>query len=145
MSLVKWNNRTKTPSIYSMFDNFFNDEDQFMNAVSKGTTVPAVNVSEDDKAYKLELAAPGKVRDDFKVEVKNNSLCISSEIETSNEVEELNYSRKEYSYDSFDRSFALPENVKEEAIKAKYENGVLIVTIPKTETEKPTTKSIPVA
>jgi len=134
----------RLPEVFSMFDGLFGEEDSLLKMAKKGTTVPAVNVSEADNEYTLELAAPGKSRKDFKVEVKNNQLTISSENETSDEVNEKNFTRKEYNYNSFSRSFGLPKNVNEDAILAKYENGVLIVSIPKVEPTKPESKKIPV-
>lgn len=144
MSLVKWTDRSVLPQINSMFDNFFNDNDGFFRAISQGTSIPAVNVLETDETYELDVAAPGKSKDDFKIEVDNNVLCISSENENESESTEKNYTRKEYSYSSFSRSFTLPENAQEEDIKANYENGVLKIAIPKKEQSKTTPKSIPV-
>jgi len=144
MSLVNWTDRSIYPTINSMFDNLFTDGDGFYKAVSKGTSVPAVNVAETDLTFELEVAAPGKTKEDFNVEIENNVLCISSENEQETESEEKNYTRKEYSYSSFSRSFTLPENANEEEIKASYENGVLKIAIPKKEPSTPATKSIPV-
>jgi len=96
-----------------------------------GATVPSVNVSETLKEYKLEVAAPGLERKDFKIEVENHCLCISGEKEEEKKKKEDDYTRREYSFNSFSRSFSLPENVKEDGIDAKYENGVLKVVVPK--------------
>ena len=96
-----------------------------------GVTMPSVNVLETAKEYKLELAAPGLERKDFKIEVENHNLCISVEKEEEKNVDNADYSRREYSYNSFSRTFTLPENVKENNIDAKYENGVLKVVVPK--------------
>jgi len=127
-----------------MFDNFFTEGDDFYKELSKGTSVPAVNVVETEENFELEVAAPGKSKKDFNVEVDNNVLCISSEDEENKETEEKNYTRKEYSYSAFSRSFTLPENAKEGEIEANYDNGVLKITIPKREPTKTETKSIPV-
>ncbi|MBK9637098.1 MAG: Hsp20/alpha crystallin family protein [Bacteroidetes bacterium] len=95
--------------------------------------VPSVNINETDKEFKIEMAAPGLDRKDFKVEVENGVLCISSEKEEESNEEKKNYTRKEYSYSSFSRSFTLPENSLPDKINAKYENGVLNITLPKKE------------
>lgn len=144
MSLVRWTDRNLFPPMNSMFDNFFTDSDGFYKAVSQGTSVPAVNVAETEQAFELEVAAPGKSKEDFKVAVDNNVLSISSENEEEKATEEKNYTRKEYSYSSFSRSFTLPDNANEEEINATYVNGVLKVAIPKKEPSKPETKTIPV-
>jgi HSP20 family protein len=95
--------------------------------------IPAANITESPKEFVIELAVPGLERKDFKVEVNNGILFISSEKEEeSNEVKK-NYTRKEYAYNSFSRSFTLPENLILEKINAKYENGILHVMLPKKE------------
>ena len=86
---------------------------------------------ETNKEFKLELAAPGLERKDFNVEIENHVLKISAEKEEEKSEKNGGYSRREYSFNSFSRSFSLPENVKEGSIDAKYENGVLKVSIPK--------------
>ena len=95
--------------------------------------VPSVNITENEKEYKIEMAAPGLERKDFKVEVENGVLCISSEKEEESKEEKKNYTRREYSYNSFSRSFSLPDNLVPDKINAKYENGVLNITLPKKE------------
>jgi len=104
---------------------FFNWEDN--------PSVPDVNVKENKDQYTIEVAAPGIDKKDFDVNVQNNMLVISSEKETKDEKgsEEENYVRREFSYTSFQRSFSIPETVDAENIKAKYENGVLYVELPK--------------
>lgn len=144
MSVVKWKNRPVFPSINSMLDSLFSNTTDFYSEVEKGTSIPAVNVTETDDSFGLEVAAPGKSKKDFKVEVDNGVLSISSENEETKETEEKNYTRKEYSFNSFCRSFTLPENVDPEGIKAKYVDGVLNVTVPKKEPSKPEVKSIKV-
>lgn len=133
MSLVSFRNRSLLPSIGSMFDNFFNDDFDVDQAVVRGTAMPAVNVRETENEFKLELAAPGKSKDDFNIQIENASISISSENETSDETNEESYTRKEYSFNSFKRSFRLPQNANSDEINAKYDNGILIVSIPKME------------
>jgi HSP20 family protein len=94
--------------------------------------VPSVNIKETEKEYWVEMAAPGLERKDFKIEIENNMLSISAEKEEKKEEKAEDYARKEFSYNSFCRTFTLPENVKEN-IDAKYENGLLKVHIPKKE------------
>lgn len=144
MSVVKWNNRSAFPSINSMLDSLFSNTSGFYSEVEKGTSIPAVNVTETEESFGLEVAAPGKSKKDFNVEIDNGVLSISSEAEETKETEEKNYTRKEYSFNSFCRSFTLPENVDPEGIEAKYVDGVLNVTVPKKEPSKPEVKSIKV-
>ena len=94
-------------------------------------TVPDVNVREKQNEYVIELAAPGLDKKDFNVDVQNNVLLISSEKEHKDENKDENYLRREFSYSTFQRSFSLPDGVKADDIKAKHQNGVLYVTIPK--------------
>jgi HSP20 family protein len=96
-----------------------------------GVTTPSVNIRETSKEYLFEFAAPGLERKDFSIELDNHVLTISAEKEEKTEEKENGYFRKEYSYNSFKRSFTLPENVKEAGIDAKYENGILKVVVPK--------------
>ncbi|HNT80772.1 MAG TPA: Hsp20/alpha crystallin family protein [Bacteroidia bacterium] len=95
--------------------------------------VPSVNITENEQEFKIEMAAPGFERKDFKVEVENGVLCISSEKEEESEEKKKNYTRMEYSFNSFSRSFALPENSLPDKINAKYEKGVLNIVVPKKE------------
>jgi HSP20 family protein len=110
-----------------------------------GVTVPSVNIMETPKHYSFEVAAPGLERKDFNIELDNHTLIISAEKEENKEEKENGYFRKEYSFNTFSRSFTLPENVEEAKIDAKYENGILRVTVPKAkETPVHTPKKISV-
>jgi HSP20 family protein len=135
---------TKSTTVPSLFDDFFKpwnewfDDTRFFNRVA---TVPSVNVTENGNHYNVALAAPGLKKDDFKIDVDGNMLTISSEKEEKREEKEEKYTRKEYSFSSFSRSFTLPEDVKEEAIEASYENGVLNLKLPRKENGKVTTAS----
>jgi HSP20 family protein len=95
--------------------------------------IPSVNITEDEKEFKIDMAAPGLERKDFKVEVENGALCICSEKEEEKNEEKKNYTRREYSYNSFSRSFGLPDNCMPDKINAKYDNGILHITLPKKE------------
>ena len=132
MSLIKRNPNNFFPSFENVFDSFFNDE-SFFNSSSKGLSLPAVNVTEDDGNFGLEIVAPGKKKEDFTIEIKNDLLTISAEEKNESEEKEKNYTRKEFSYSSFSRSFRLPENVKTEDVSAEYNEGILKIAIPKKE------------
>ena len=125
----------------SIFDRFWNNELMdwgHSNFSSTNTSLPAVNVKETDDDFIIELAAPGMEKKDFKINFKNNVLTISSERENKNEEKNDNYTRKEFSYQSFQRSFTVAENaVKGDKISARYNNGILNVTLPKREEVKP--------
>jgi HSP20 family protein len=95
------------------------------------STRPAVNIAETDMEYRVELAAPGLNKKDFKIDLNKNVLIISSEKEETYEENKENMMRKEFSYSSFKRSFTLPDTVNADKIKAEHENGILTVHIPK--------------
>jgi HSP20 family protein len=101
--------------------------------VDGSLSLPDVNIIENGKDFKIELAAPGLERKDFKVEVDNGVLTISAEKKEEKKEENENYKRREFSYNSFSRSFTLPENSLTDKIDAKYENGILRLTLPKKE------------
>jgi HSP20 family protein len=96
-------------------------------------SIPPANVIENEKDFKLELSVPGFKKEDFNIDVDQGTLVISSEKKEESNKEEKNYSRKEFSYSSFSRTFQLPDNTDENSITAKYDNGVLQLTIPKKE------------
>jgi HSP20 family protein len=97
----------------------------------KRQSMPSVNVRETDKSFELDFAAPGLSKKDFKITVDNGVLTISSEKKEEKEEVEKDYTRREFSYNSFSRSFTLPENVNEEDVKAAYEDGILKLHIAK--------------
>ena len=100
------------------------------------SSVPAVNVVEGKDDYRIEVAAPGLEKKDFKINLDNNVLTISSEKESSKEETDDKYVRKEFSYQSFKRSFSLPDLVTTDKIQAVYNSGILAVTVPKHEAAK---------
>lgn len=116
-----------------LFNSGLLDFDGDFPSIALSVSLPSVNVTEDDKQFKLELAAPGLEIKDFKVEVDNGVLCICSEKEEEKKEEKKNYTRREYSYKGFSRNFTLPENCLADKIDAKYENGILNITLPKKE------------
>lgn len=128
MNLVK-RNHSDFPSI---IDEFLKPE-WFRGFQEFGSNVPAVNIKETENEYVVELAAPGKKKEDFQIEVDDNVLTIFSEAKSENEKKENNgkYTRREFSYSSFKRSFTLPDSVNDKNIKATYEDGVLNITLPK--------------
>lgn len=144
MSITKWNKPqggteiTESPAIYSspfgsLVDHFFNDT-LFAKEFSVGTA--AVNVIENEKEYDVELSAPGFNKEDFKIETDNDMLVISAEHKVENEVKEKKFTRKEFSYDTFRRTFTLPDSVNVDKVDAKYENGILRIILPKNEEAK---------
>ncbi len=135
MSLVRFSDQMP-----NLFDRFFKN-DLFdwsnRNFSTTNTTLPAVNIKEDRDGFEVEMSAPGLEKEDFKIELKNRVLTISSEKKVENETKDgQQFTQREFSYQSFSRSFTLPETVEEEKILAKYENGILLINIPKKEEAK---------
>ncbi len=130
--------RKTRPSVPSFIDEFFGKD--WMDSVFSdrpGISTPAVNVKETNDDFMIEVAAPGLDKKDFKVDIDNNMLTISSEKEFKNEEkEEGRYMRREFSYTSFSRSFSLPNAVDAEKINAKHKDGILMITIPKKDEAK---------
>jgi HSP20 family protein len=143
MSSLTSRNRNFFPSFSRLWedDDFFNrgminwGTSNFSNS---DTTLPAVNIKETENSYEVEMAAPGMKKEDFKIELDNNVLTISSEkSEEWKDNGKDKYSRREFSYQSFQRSFSLPkEVVDEDKIEARYKDGVLLLSIPKQEKAK---------
>lgn len=137
-TIVKRTNGSLLPaSQRSMFDDFFNRE-LFNwgnnNFSASRTTLPSVNIKELEKAFEVEVAAPGMKKEDFSITLDGNMLTISSSQEDQQEEKDGKYTRREFSYQSFQRSFELSKDVvDDENIQARYENGVLRLTIPKKE------------
>jgi HSP20 family protein len=139
MSLIKRNGNS-VPSIPALFDDFFSRE-LFnwgnTNFSSTNTTVPAINIREKEDHFEVEVAAPGMEKKDFNITLEGNVLMISSAKQHTDEKKEENYTRREFSYQSFQRSLELPKDIVDgEKIKANYENGLLHLAIPKKEEAK---------
>lgn len=134
MTLIK--QRGSYPSMRSLLEDFWNNdtlvEDRFWNT---RVNLPAVNIIEKDDKFLIELAAPGLRKEDFKINIENGILQIDSESQSEVDEEKDNYTRKEFNYNSFSRSFTLPENASEENIVANYENGVLKLKLQKLKSE----------
>ena len=138
MSLTRWNN---LPAMTNLFDDFFSKDVWnwgLANNSTTNTTIPAVNIKETAENFEVEMAAPGMRKEDFRVELDGNTLTINSEMKNEAEVkDDERYTRREFSYQSFQRTFTLPKNVVDvDQINAKYENGVLHLLIPKREEAK---------
>jgi HSP20 family protein len=123
--------KTFRPFFPSLFD-----DDFFPVNTSRPNSLPAVNIREDDKNYFLDLAVPGMDKKDLKIDINEDVLTISSESKTENEEKQEGYTRKEFSYSSFVRSFYIPENVNRDSIQANYKEGILTVSFPKHEEDK---------
>lgn len=137
MTLIK-RNQNLSP-FDQLLNNFFSVEDNWPVGFHQNhRTQPAVNIEEDDKEYRLELAVPGMQKDQFKIELDQDVLTISGEAKEENQEEKRNYARREFVLTSFSRRFNLPEGkVKEDKIKANYRDGVLMVSLPKKEEYQP--------
>ena len=141
MALAKLSNNW-FPSTPSIFDRFFDGDLMDWNRSnfsSTNSTLPAVNVKENQNEFLIEVAAPGMNREDFKVHYDNGRLTISSEHENkTEEKEDEKVTRREFSYQSFQRSFTVAENaVDADKIGASYKNGILHIRLPKREELKP--------
>ena len=123
----------------SLMDELFNEELQPAKSkdFNKGLSNPKVNIIESDEAYTIVMAVPGFKKTDFIIGLENESLSIAAEIKVEEGEKKENYTRKEFSYASFKRTFLLPETVEDSAINASYTDGILTVSIPKKEEAKP--------
>jgi len=112
-------------------------DDDFFPVVSQtSTSMPAVNIKEDEKKFVLDLAVPGIDKKDLQIEIHEEVITISSENKNESEETHDGFKRREFSYSSFCRSFYLPENVNKDKIEAGYKDGILTVELPKEEEEK---------
>jgi HSP20 family protein len=129
-------------SMPAFFSDFFKPWNEWLdngrNPFGRVLSVPAVNITETANDYYVSLAVPGLKKDDFKIDVEGNTLTISSEKEERKEEKEKKFTRKEYNYSSFCRSFTLPDEINKEKIEAKYEDGVLKLVLPRKEEAKKT-------
>jgi HSP20 family protein len=137
--LVKVNNRPMHRTFNSIFDELFNE---FPVKMESKLHVPAVNVHETENAYEMELSVPGRKKEDFKINLENGLLTISFEKKEENTNSGQKTLRREFSFQSFKRSFNLDETVDADNIQAKYENGILFLSLPKKEQAKPAKKEI---
>ena len=144
MTLVKFNNGQKNvvnPWFSDVFDSLINDSrlnDRFVNKV------PAVNIAETENEFHIELAAPGLKKEDFKISLDKNVLSVSADKKTEKVEEGKKFSKREYSYHSFTRSFTLPEVADAGKIEAEYTDGVLNLKVAKKEEAKVQAREIAV-
>ena len=139
MNLVRFNH----PGFTNFFDNFEKTHQGLANG-SNGN-VPSVNIIENDNNFVLEVAAPGFKKDEFIINLDNQTLTVSREIEEAKEEKADNYTRKEFVYSNFSRSFTLPKSIKFDTITADYNEGILSISLPKKEEEAKLTRKIDVA
>ncbi|WP_159518017.1 Hsp20/alpha crystallin family protein [Sunxiuqinia indica] len=138
-------NGIKKHENFPLWPKFFNDlfdrnwmDFSTRNFSNTNTTLPSVNIKEDDGGFEVEMAAPGFEKKDFKIDLENSLLTISSEKKVDSETKKgQQFTQREFSYQSFSRSFTLPQTAESDKISAKYENGVLKIAIPKKEEAKP--------
>jgi HSP20 family protein len=144
MSLITWNNtQDSSPRFPSLLDEFFGGD--FQKHLFHGYNLPATNIKEEEGYYEVSLAVPGIQKEQCTIHIHDDTLTISAE-RTQEELhrEKKKYSRCEYNYSAFSRSFSLPDNIDRENIRASYENGELIIRIPKTKTGLSTRREIPI-
>ncbi len=134
MTLIKSNGNLIPFGMDNFFTNDFFDN-QWLEKKLKHT-LPAVNIKEDKNEFNIEFASPGFTKKDFKIDLNNDVLTISAEKEKEKNEENDNFTRKEFSYNSFSRSFTLPQTVNADKIDAKYNDGILKLCIPKKEEAK---------
>lgn len=143
MTLIKFKNeapaRTLFPNTVDLFNEFFND---YTGSEFRKWNAPAVNIIENENAFKLQLAVPGLKKEDFKIALEENTLVVSAENKFESNTQTEKFTRKEFSFSSFVRRFNLPEQVKKSDITASYENGIMQITLPKTTEVKEKTREI---
>jgi len=140
--ISKFNDQNWFPTL---FNDFFDDNDFWMTNRKNNVTAPAVNVLDEEKEYKVEVAAPGMTKNDFQIKIDNdNNLVITLEKKTETKEEDKKdskkhgkYLRREFSYSHYQQAFTLPNDIDKEKISAKMEHGVLTIDLPKTAPEKP--------
>lgn len=126
--------RMNQPTVSEMMNRFYNE---FNNSEMKDCYRPAVNIKEHDDAFEMSFMVPGMKKEDFKINLEDEILTVSAEVETEKEEKKKGYSRKEFAFGSFKRRFSVPDSIEAEKISAAYNNGILEVTLPKKEEAKP--------
>jgi HSP20 family protein len=132
MSLIRYNTANDFVPFGTLIDRFFNDT-LARSGGSAYSFVPKVDILENEKAFEIQLAVPGMNKEDFKLDLNENTLTVSGERKLARERNETNYRTIETQYGAFSRSFVLPETINSGAITAKYDSGILAVTLPKDE------------
>jgi HSP20 family protein len=138
-------NKVLKPAFNDVFESFLN-ADPFLSK-SNLSRNPAVNIAEDDNEFHIELAAPGLIKEDFKINLEKNLLSVSAErSEEEDETVRLKkYNRIEYNYSSFMRTFTLPDSADHAKIRAEYKDGILFITINKREEAKILSREIAIS
>lgn len=133
MSLMKLNQSSWMPSLPNIWEDFFGRDITDIPSWRMGSSIPAVNIEEKSDKFLVYLAVPGMKREDFKIAVNNGVLSVCSEKEEKHEEQDKagKFTRREFSYQTFKRSFTLPESIKPDQIEAKYEDGILAIHLPK--------------
>jgi HSP20 family protein len=143
MSLIKFNNGSKNtavnPGFNDIFESVFNDSFFSDRMISR---VPAVNICETTDHYVIEMAAPGLNKDDFKINLDRNLLSVSVEQKKEQTSQDKQYNKREFSYSSFVRSFALPDSADDANIEAEYLNGMLNIRVAKKDEAKQVARQI---
>lgn len=129
MTLMKW---TNDPIMHHMMQSMHR-RPQYGNC---NCSRPAANIIDNEKEFTIELAVPGMNKDDFRIGLENDILTVSVDLMEKEDNNAVNYSRREFRYDGFNRSFSLPEIVNQEKIKADYKNGIMKIVLPKSEETK---------
>ena len=124
----------------SLIDDYVNND--WILKMPSSTNIPAVNIKELDKQFEIYLAVPGKNKSDFEIEVEDGLLSISSSIEENEQNEKATFTRREFSYNCFKRTFTIPESVDSTKVEAKYSDGVLQLTLPKRKEALPQPKKL---
>lgn len=132
------NGNVARPSLNTWIDDWFGKDfsSLFNTNFNRGITLPAVNIRETGDAYFVEMAVPGLKKSDFNISIENNMLSIATELKEEHEQSEKEYTRREFGYSSFSRSFSLPETVEDHKIQANYKEGILSIHLPKKEEAK---------
>jgi HSP20 family protein len=137
MNLLKNNQKVLFPSI---FDEFLRPD--WAGGLQTKMNIPAVNILENENSFEIQLESAGRKKEDFKLEIDNQILTISSETKSEVVNDVTKFTRKEFSLSAFTRSFTLPESVNEDEVKANYENGILTIELPKKEEALPKPKKL---
>lgn len=137
-SLANSNSNQNVPTMSNWLDDIFNRDlpAVLTSNFNTGITLPKVNIKETADAFIVQMAVPGLKKSDFLIDLDNKVLSISTEIKEEKEHKAENYTRREFGYSSFKRTFNLPESVDDEKINANYENGILNILLPKKEEAK---------
>jgi len=145
MTLIRWEPRRELESAQRQFRKIFDAlENGIQNGIhfEMGTYVPRIDISEDEKNFYVHGEFPGMSEDDVKIAITDDVLTIRGEKKRKDEYSKHNYHRIERTYGEFVRQFTLPDNLNQDDIRAEFENGILEMTIPKMEPEKPKEREI---